>query len=286
MTLGLKYNHRMAENLSYRWLGTAGIEFEFRGKRLLVDPYLSRFPMRFLLVGRPAPRRELVRRHLRPAQTVLVSHSHFDHLADVPNVCREFGAAACGSPNTCAILRAHGISSALIRPVAAGDSFSAGPFAIRVFSGAHGRMAGWIPYAGRLPASMRLPLRLPEYRMDGMFSFHIRTEGGSVLIWNRPDADGMPPADILFCIPMWGVRSCVRTAGVSGAKTVVPVHWDDFFSPLDRPLRPMMVPPGWRSLWIRRMDPADFAASVNRLLPKVPVEVPRLFHQQELRQEM
>jgi L-ascorbate metabolism protein UlaG (beta-lactamase superfamily) len=266
----------MSADLRFRWLGTAGIELEFRGDRILIDPYLSRFPLRFTFGGRPAPRRDLIARYLRQAEAVLISHSHFDHLADVPAVCGAFGASAFGSPNTCAILSAHRIPAEKIRTIAAGDRFSIGLFEITALPGEHGRLLGVLPYAGRLPAHLTPPLRLSDFRMDTMLSFHVRTPEISALIWNGPSSRGVPQADVLFYCPLWGARRCAAVVRAAQAGWVVPIHWDDFFSPLDRPLRPLVAPPGWNSLRIRRLDPEEFARSVNRLLPKVTVAVPQI----------
>jgi len=267
----------MKEQLQFRWLGTAGIELEYRGERILIDPYLSRFPFRNALFGRPVPKQDLVARYLSPTRAILVSHPHFDHLADVPAVCREFDAAAYGSPNTSAILRAHGIPPPQIRTVQAGDRVGIGPFEIRILPGRHGRMLGMLPYAGPLPARLNPPLRLSEYRMDVMFSFQVRAADASVLVWNGPESPGVPIADALFFCPLWGARTCAAIAGAAQARIVVPVHWDDFFSPLERTLHPLIAPPGWHSPWIRRMDPVAFARSMNQLLPEVQVHIPDVF---------
>ena len=267
----------MKDDLRFRWLGTAGIELESRGERILIDPYLSRFPFRYTVFGKPAPKQDMVKLYLNPARAVLVSHAHFDHLLDVSAVCREFGAVAYGSPNTGAILRAHGIADECIQNAGPGDVFTSGPFEIRIFSGEHGRMMGLLPYAGKLPVRITPPLRLSEYRMDSMLSFHIRSAGGAVLVWNGPAPHAAPRADALFYCPLWGARRCAEIAKSAQVKLVVPVHWDDFFSPLDRPPKPMVAPPGWRSLRIRRMDPLAFARSMRELLPDVRVHVPEIF---------
>ncbi|MBN1440274.1 MAG: MBL fold metallo-hydrolase [Anaerolineales bacterium] len=272
----------MTEGLRFRWLGTAGIEFESGGERILVDPYLSRLPMRYLVFGRPSPNREAIARHLLPSRAVLVSHSHFDHLFDVPEICREFGAAAFGSPNSAAILRTHGIPPDRIHPIAAGDSFRAGPFDVRVFAGRHGRMLGLLPYRGKLPARLAPPLRLAEYRMDTMLSFRIHAPGAAALVWNGPPAADVPQAEALFYCPLWGARMCAEVAAAARARVIIPVHWDDFFLPLENPLRPLISPPGWNSPWIRRMDPRRFAGRMKKILPDVPVLVPARMQSAEI----
>lgn len=264
----------MTDDLRFRWLGTAGIELESRGERILIDPYLSRFPLWNAVFGRPIPKRDLVTRYLSPARAVLVSHSHFDHLLDVPAVCREFGSVAYGSPNTYAILRAHEISAGQIKTIHPGDAFTVGPFEIRILTGEHGRILGLLPYSGKLPARLNPPLRLSDYRMDSMFSFLVRMAEASVLVWNSPESRDVPLADVLFYSPLWGARVCAVIARAAQARFVVPVHWDDFFSPLERPVRPLIAPPGWSFPWIRRMDPHAFTRSLNTLLPNVQVHIP------------
>ncbi|MBN2083824.1 MAG: MBL fold metallo-hydrolase [Anaerolineales bacterium] len=266
----------MSDALHFRWLGTAGIELEYRGERILIDPYLSRFPIWNTILGRPVPNRDLVTRHLSPARAVLVSHAHFDHLADVPNICREFGAVAYGSANASAILRAHGLPAEQAKTVRVGDAFRVGPFDIRILPGRHGRMLGMLPFTGRLPARLQPPLRLSDYRMDEIFSFLVKAAGRSVLFWNGPESEDIPRADVLFYCPLWGVRECAAVAQAAKASAVIPVHWDDFFCPLDGAYRPLVVPPGWSSPWIRRMEPNVFARSVEKLLPGTRVFIPEI----------
>jgi L-ascorbate metabolism protein UlaG (beta-lactamase superfamily) len=273
-----EYNPIMSDGLRFRWLGTAGVELEFRGERILIDPYVSRFPFRFTFSGRAFSRRDLVERYVRPARAVLVSHAHFDHLLDVPSVCRNSGSTAYGSPNAGAILRVHGIPEKRVRVIRAGEAFSEGPFDISAYKGEHGRMLGVLPYAGPLAPQLKPPLRLSDYRMDGMFSFRVKAGEETILVWNHPDARKVPRADCLFYCLQWGGKRCAAVARAAQAKAVVPLHWDDFFSPLDRPLRPLILPPGWNSPWFQRMDPHAFARLMKQELPEVPVYLPALFH--------
>src|SRR5215204_82717 len=77
-----------------RWLGIAGWDLSFGGRRLLIDPYLSRTeyrsasgavdPQAPLTVNRRIIER-VVRTHLpEPPELVLTTHGHWDHLGDVP----------------------------------------------------------------------------------------------------------------------------------------------------------------------------------------------------------
>jgi L-ascorbate metabolism protein UlaG (beta-lactamase superfamily) len=272
----------MPDGMRFRWLGAAGVELESGGERLLVDPFFSRVPFRYLLFGRPVPDRERILRHLSPARAVLVTHPHYDHLMDVPVICREYGAAAYGSANTAAILSAHEIPSTIIHTIKPGDSFTEGPFSVEVFSGTHGPIAGVVPYTGSIPRRLKQPLRLQDYRMDWMLSFRVSAGGISVLFWNTPSPANAPAADALVITLS---RSPLRWKDVIARvepNVVFPIHWDDFFAPLSRPLRPMLAPPRWGDRPFRRMDPIKFAKESEKFLPRGRVCIPELFHTFEL----
>lgn len=266
-----------AGTMQFRWLGTAGMEFTAGGERLLVDPYLSRFPMRNLFFGRPRPKEEVIRRMLLPSRAALITHAHFDHLVDVPSICRMMGSAAYGSAHACRILEACGVPPESVREVHAGDHFSIGPFSVDVFSGVHGRIMGILPYTGPLRRDLRPSLRLSDYRIDSVFSFRVEAAGTSGLIWNNSDARNAPRADILFFCPLWGAQACAEVARAANVRSIVPIHWDNYFSPLDRSIGPILAPPGWHSPWIRRMDPEGFARKMSTLCPEVAVIIPQAF---------
>jgi len=267
----------MNESPRIRWLGVAGIELEYRGARLLIDPYVTRLPMRFLLGGRPLPNAELVRRLIPPACAVLVSHAHFDHLLDIPVVCRDLGAAAYGSANTCQLLAAAGVSAGRIIPIQPGACISAAPLEVAGFAGVQGRTLGLEPHAGRLRAGLRYPFRLDDYRLDGMFSFRVSMGDRAVLVWNSPSENGVPRADVLVYVPLLGADACIRIVRASGARAVLPVHWENFFSPLDRPMSPLVAPPGWGRLAIRKIAPDSFLRQIVSTLSGVAPVRPEIF---------
>jgi L-ascorbate metabolism protein UlaG (beta-lactamase superfamily) len=267
----------MSEGLRFRWLGAAGVELECGGERLLVDPYFSRVPFRYIFFSRPSPKRELVLRHLSPARAVLVTHPHFDHLMDVPVVCREYGATAYGSANAAALLVAHNVPSEQIRIVQPGEKFEEGPFIVEVFSGEHGSVGGIVPYTGTLPARLKPPLRLQDYRMDYMYSYRISAGGISLLLWNTPDPVLATAADALVISASRRPFEWRDVIAKVKPNVVILIHWDDFFSPLHRPLRPMMAPPHLGDRLFRRMDPQEFGRSLESFLTDGKVCIPELF---------
>ena len=61
------------------------------------------------------------------------------------------------------------------------------------------------------------------------------------------------------------------------SKAVILIHWDDFFSPLGRPLRPMLAPPRLGEGLFRRMDPHEFAHSLETIFPEEKIYIPDIF---------
>src|SRR5512137_2297982 len=107
--------------MELRWLGVAGIELRLNGQTLAIDPYFTRAPLRRML-ERMHPDRRLVAGQLPRCDYVLVTHPHYDHLADVPEVVRNTGATALGSANACRLLAALGVPAQQVRQIGAGDS--------------------------------------------------------------------------------------------------------------------------------------------------------------------
>ena len=89
-------------DLFITWYGTAGFRIETGGRVLLIDPYLSRnAEARPVLPFGPEAVTE--------ANEIFVSHGHFDHLADVPQIARQTGAKVYCSAEVARALHRQGV---------------------------------------------------------------------------------------------------------------------------------------------------------------------------------
>lgn len=288
-----KYNIPM--DLTYTWLGVAGLRFSCAGYTLLVDPFFTRPSKGMLLADlRVRSNTRLVEQHAPRADAVLVTHPHYDHLLDVPGILLRTGAPGFGSENTCAILALHGIPAEQRRLVTVGDSLELGPFRVEVLPASHTRIPMRRLFNGPLPrrlrqsarqgplgGSHRLPLRLTDYRMDACYSFLIHADGHSLLVGNHP-----APADVVFLAPYQASSRMAESFAAACPRRVVLIHWDDFMRPLARPLLPMLLTraQGLRSRFpiLRRMDIAALADELARGLPHSQVQVPVLFREEKI----
>ena len=119
-----------------KYLGTAGWEIKDGNITVLVDPYISRVKLGTGPSISPLDKRETVLRSdyfvsdvklidslINKVDFILVHHSHFDHLSDVPYIAKKTGAKVIGTETTINILRGYGISNDQLYPVSGGEDY-------------------------------------------------------------------------------------------------------------------------------------------------------------------
>ena len=254
---------------TFRWLGVAGLILETADCTLAIDPYLTRASVWRIALGKLRPDRRVIAAHIPHCDYVLVTHPHFDHLLDVPEVVAQTGAVACGSPNTCRLLRAAGVAASQMREINVGAAFRLGDFAVDVVAAKHIELGGRPVLESVVPSQCRAPLRAWDYRMDFDFSFLIRARGLRVLVWSGPGLPVDGPVDVAFVNALApGLDAMVRAART---RVLVPIHWDDFTRSADKPVRPTLRPSGRLVPPLRRFDPVAFERSIVQHAPDTRV---------------
>jgi L-ascorbate metabolism protein UlaG (beta-lactamase superfamily) len=270
----------MDPTIAFRWLGVAGIELDLNGQILAIDPFFTRPPFWRLWLGRVIPNRELTLDKIRRCDFVLVSHAHYDHLMDVPDLAISTDAPVFGSANTCGLLRICGVLQDQIHQVKGGDSIRLENYTVEVLPADHIPIPGFNP--GPLPADLQPPLRLRDYRMDSCYSFLIQI--GELRLLHCGNGDPRPGAraDVLFISPARDMAYYESLFRVVQPKVLIPVHWDDMFRPLSRPLRPMLKPPAWAFPPLQSIDLLRFQQMIRSIDPEVRVLIPEIFHSYNL----
>ncbi len=101
--------------IEIRWLGHGGWQIKTGSHTILLDPFLSQSPLA------PCTAEEL------DATFVLVSHGHFDHISDVPEIVRRTGATAVAIFEIAQWLESqHGIDSCIAMNIGGGTSVEFG----------------------------------------------------------------------------------------------------------------------------------------------------------------
>lgn len=234
--------------LDVQWLGVSGYRITYQGVSLFVDPYVSRVPLRALLLGRLAiPDEALIDRYISAPGAVagvLVGHTHFDHAIDAPAIARRFATKAYGSSSLAQLMHLHGLGD-LAREVIPHKAYELGPFVVRFVPSRHSKLlfGRKVPMDGELTCDHLHALSPRAYRCGQVWGIRIDVAGVSLYHQGSADLDD----DELRGAPV-----DVFLAGVAGRSftprywerilpkldpgVVVPTHYDDFFAPLGRRL--------------------------------------------------
>jgi L-ascorbate metabolism protein UlaG (beta-lactamase superfamily) len=266
--------------LRFRWLGVAGFELATAEHVLAIDPYLTRISFWRQWFGRVEPDRQRVASQIPGCDWVLVTHAHWDHLADVPAVLEHTGAVALGSANACRLLALLGVPEGQVRQIGPGDRLSLGPFRVRVLLAKHIQVPGYGP--DPLARNLRPPLRAREYRMDVCFCFLIEVSRHRLLTDPGECPDGCPRAEVLLVSTYQEEAYYQALLCLVAPRVVIPSHWDDLWRPLSKPVRPMLAPPRWAWPPLGRIDLDRFRQVVEKVAPGTQVFVPERFATYEL----
>ncbi len=265
-----------------RWLGVAGIELRATEQILVIDPFVTRPPLRRMWWGRIRSDAALAAKTVPHGDFVLVTHAHWDHVMDVPAVIEKTKAAAYGSPNTCQLLTILGVPEDHLHEINVSDQLNLGAFRVEIFPAEHGLVLGRPFATGSLAANLQPPLRMRDYRMDACFSFLIEVGGLRFLDWSGERVDSAPPADVLFVKPHQERAYYEVLLGMVQPRVIIPIHWDDFMRPLSQPLRPMLKPPRLAFPPLARVDLSEFRQMIKRIAPQTKVFLPEIFRLYEL----
>ncbi|WP_275559920.1 MBL fold metallo-hydrolase [Streptomyces sp. 5-6(2022)] len=234
---------------TFQWLGTSGWRIDTDGRTILFDPFLSRFETG-LFKQSFNPKTplttdgETIDRHMGRPELILVSHSHWDHLNDVPYIAAAApDARIVGTETTYHLLRAFGVDKARIAVVKGGEALDFDGLVVEAVSSRHSRNDA---YSYFVPGTLTSPPPRPQTVSDlpegDTLAFHVTLPDGlSAFLmgasdFSERDAAGLRPDVAMVATPSTSAthRYAPRLLKALGhPATVVPVHWDNFELPLD-----------------------------------------------------
>ncbi|MBA2545526.1 MAG: MBL fold metallo-hydrolase [Solirubrobacterales bacterium] len=235
----------LPDGLDVEWLGVSGYRLSYEGVSVYIDPYVSRIPLKSLLLRRTAlPDRDALSRFLPDpggeVAGVLVGHTHFDHAVDAPAVSARFGCPAYGSDSLRRLMALHRMESRAV-DVEPYRVYELGPFEVTFIPSRHSKLllGMAVPYSGDLTCEHLDGLAPSAYKCGQVWGIHIAV--GGITLYHQGSADLIDEA-----VRHNGVD--VFLAGVAGRSfterywerilrkldpsVVVPTHYDDFFEPL------------------------------------------------------
>ena len=237
--------------LTVSWAGVTTLLIDDGTSAVMTDGFFSRPALlavaaRPLTSSRPRVEAALARLNVRRLDAVAPVHTHFDHAMDSAVVAELTGARLVGGTSAAHI--GHGLGREQIDVVVPGEPQVVGAFDITLIEGSH------CPpdrFPGTIAEPVVQPARASAYRCGEAWStlVHHRPTGRRLLIVGSagfvPGALDGRRADVVYLgvgqLGLMPERYLVdywtQTVRTVGAHRAILIHWDDFFRPLDKPLR-------------------------------------------------
>ncbi len=276
-------NNTLNKDITLKWLGVGGIELKAGSRIMLIDPYFTRIPLSKLLFGKASTDKKIFNGIIKSCDHLMVTHPHFDHIMDVPDIIKETKCRVYGSPNTLKILSLTGVPSRLMYGVKPGDILDFDEFKIEIFESTHGITPGFT--AGKLKTSLKPPIKPLEYRMDICHGYYIFIE--NIVLMTDPGRNNKNlktrKVDILLINPCYNKIYFNFLIEQIHPEIIIPIHWDNFFKPLNEPLEPNIAIPNLRSPILRRIDLDLFKKNIKKIDNGIEVLIPEIFYPYNLK---
>ncbi len=220
------------------WLGTNSLRIGTGGEQILVDPFIE-------LAGAANPNSM---EDFLGADTILVTHGHFDHLFFVQDIMEDEDATVFCTQTPSETLEGFSERSDLIVKIRPGQDFSLGPVKIHVYHGRH------IHFDRKLVLKTLNPMHLMKHARNLPFirwahsvfkengetvCYGLSCEGKQILIMGSlavdPD-ETYPVSPDLLVLPYQGSSDLPSAAAPVidriRPKAILLTHFDDAFPPI------------------------------------------------------
>jgi L-ascorbate metabolism protein UlaG (beta-lactamase superfamily) len=241
----------MTSDVTVRWLGTNAWEITRAGTTVLVDPYVSRTYTGATKPGRFDPETPItvdesaVDEHIGAADSILITHAHFDHIADVPYVAERTGATVLGTETHLNLLRAMGTPDEQLALVGGGELYQFEDYTVEVFRSSHGVTGKHksLLFPGTRPGETpKRPEAIKDLVEGGSLAYLV-TFGEISLYFNavpsfhEREVDGIRPTVLFMQGPNPNYPDYEQRlfAAMGQPPYVIPTHWDDYEEPLTEP---------------------------------------------------
>lgn len=236
--------------LTFRWMGVSGFVLTDGTSTLLFDPAVTPTPISSWVLPFQTVTSDTEefkywakRCQIEKLDATFVNHTHTDHAIDAPTAVQLFGGILAGSKSLRQIGLGHGLPDSSIRVLNDRDELKIGTFTVQAFTTPHAPHIGQILFADGEIESPLQPGSSPwDYRVGEMRSYWITHPDGKILfqapsrILPRDVLAELKPDTLLLTIANRESSEILINRRVipSGAKKVIPLHWDNFFYPLVR----------------------------------------------------
>ena len=280
--------------VTLEYMGAAGWRISEGSTVILVDPYVSRIlgpppPLAAPYSKLPGDTRPVygwsdvavpdeaaIDSHVPRADFILVTHTHYDHILDVPHIARKTHSLVVGTESTENVLRAYSVPEEQLITVRGGEDYDFGVFSLRVIPSLHSPLDHKRYFSSETaPPGMKAPLTLQQMHPEGgTLAYLIRFQGHQILVFGgmnyiEREIEGLEP-DIVLVGAASSRKEIYDYTGrlmrnLHFPPLVLPTHWDNFFAPYGASQQPAVDA-------LR-----TFIQEVSVASPKTKVIVPKYF---------
>lgn len=245
--------------LELQYLGTAGWTIRSGTITILVDPYISRINgppppglPRYSAPGDSRPKyhwddvavadERAIDSRVVAADFLLVTHTHYDHVLDVPYIARKTGAVVIGTESTQNVMRAYGVPERNLLTVRGGEDYAFDSFSLKVVPSLHSALDHKRYFSSAVaPPGLKEPLTLRQIHPEGgTLAYLVRFFQTQVLVFGsmnyiEREIDGLRP-DVVIAGAGQSRREIFRYTDrlmqlLHKPALVLPTHWDNFLAP-------------------------------------------------------
>ena len=246
-------------SVTLRYLGTAGWEISDGATVILIDPYLSRINgppppggagSRIAGDTRPkvgwddiaTPDIAAIDSRISRADFILVTHTHYDHVLDVPHIALKTHASVIGTESTENVMRAYGVPEEQLLTVRGGEDYEFGTFSLKVIPSIHSALDHKHYFSSETaPATLKAPLTLKQIHPEGgTLAYLVRFHGHQILAFGgmnyiAGELEGLQP-DVALVGAAGSRKEIYNYTGrlmhiLHYPPLVMPTHWDNFLLP-------------------------------------------------------
>ena len=236
------------------FFGTTTLLFDDGKDQIFFDAHMTRPSLlKYIFGSEPTDTKTvdamLKAHHVDRLRAIFVSHSHHDHVMDAPYIAKKTGAMIYGTSSALNVARGGDVPEEQLKAFAANETCEVGGFRIKVIPSIHSKPTILNNDLGQtIDAPLRQPAKLRAYKEGGSFDFYVEAQGKRFMIrpsfnYIKGQMDGYH-ADVLF-LGVAGLQKAsqkmektffAETVEKVKPKLVIPLHWDNFFSPLTKPV--------------------------------------------------
>jgi L-ascorbate metabolism protein UlaG (beta-lactamase superfamily) len=266
---GQNFPEEKSNSVTLTYLGTAGWEITDGTTTILIDPYLSRINgppppgggSGHSIAGdtRPVykwtdiatPDVAAIDAHIRRADFVLVTHTHYDHILDVPHIALKTRAAVIGTESTENVMRAYSVPEEQLITVRGGEDYQFQGFSLKVIPSIHSPLDHKRYFSSATaPPGLKAPLTLEQMHPEGgTLAYLIRFPNHQILAFGgnnyiEREIAGIEPDVVL--VGAGGSRKEIYDytgrlmRDLHYPAVVLPTHWDNFLVPYEASQQPAL----------------------------------------------